>query len=167
MLFVFLQLWGYYIISDNFWKLTKRSIVLFYYSSRYFNITYPSRYILRHFLYCLGVFLDFSVIFGDLRNNRSFLGSYEKKWKNFHDILRAFMQIKNKLRHFWIVYVCFLIFRLFCGINIIFGHFQEVTKRSNVLLFVHQDILRLLVQVVLCFRLFCIVYICFLIFWQF
>ena len=75
--------------------------------------------------------------FGALTWNFTILGQLRKEVKYFyvirHDIKRTLVQIKNILRCFCIVYMCFLIFQPFWGINIRFCNFRAITKRSKFL----------------------------------
>lgn len=51
-------------IFGHYWAITKRSNVLFCYSSWYYRVIGVKSKNLRHFLYCVCVFLDVSIILG-------------------------------------------------------------------------------------------------------
>ncbi|KAG5619525.1 hypothetical protein H5410_004743 [Solanum commersonii] len=143
--------WVIYVIFSHFWAVTKRSKVLFCYSTRYSKLRREVKFcsvihhdilrslvqvefFLMHFWYCLCVFLDFLAILGNFRNIQPCFGQLRKEVKFCYiirqDILRSLVQVEKDLRLFCIVYVCFLIFRPFWGISVIFDHFQAVTKKS-------------------------------------
>ncbi|KAG5610350.1 hypothetical protein H5410_021631 [Solanum commersonii] len=90
-LLIFRPFWGIYVIVASQKKIEvcfvlfiyKRIKVLFLYLSRYFKVIGASQKFLKHFLYCLCVFPDFSAILGNLRNIRPFAGNYEKKFIYF------------------------------------------------------------------------------------
>ncbi|KAG5619520.1 hypothetical protein H5410_004738, partial [Solanum commersonii] len=125
---------------------TIKSKVLFSYSSRYSKIVTKRSKILFCYL------SRYSKPLWDIDEIFSHFRSFTKRRFFFvihHDIIKSFVQVKKNLRHFCIVYVCFLIFRSFWGIYVIFSHFQGI----YVILGHFRTAMR-----------FSIVYVCFLIF---
>ncbi|KAG5610349.1 hypothetical protein H5410_021630 [Solanum commersonii] len=120
----FLIILGIYIIFGHFWAVTKRSKVLFCYSSRYSKVVGASQQKIDAFFCIVCVFLDFLVILGNLRDIRPFSGSYKKK---------SLVQVKFLLRCVLYCLCVFIDFSAILGIYMIFDHFQAVAKRSRVL----------------------------------
>ncbi|KAG5619521.1 hypothetical protein H5410_004739 [Solanum commersonii] len=211
---IFLPFWGIYVKFGHYRSVTKRSKVLFSYSSRYYKVIGVSQNSFEAFFVsfiCFLIFWPFWGIYVIFSHFREVTKRSKILFVIHHDILMSLVQVEIYLRHFLYCLCVFVIFRSFWGIYVMFGRFRAITKRGIVLFtyssryskvigaslnfydvfcfvyvyllifwpfwgiyvifgnfrffsLIHHDILRSLVQVEIFLGIFCIVYVCFLIF---
>ncbi|KAG5619518.1 hypothetical protein H5410_004736 [Solanum commersonii] len=136
--------WSIYVIFGHFRVVSKRSKVLFCYSSRYSKVICASQkkfhvffFIVYVYFLIFGLFWGINIIFSHFQSvtkRSKVIGTSQFFLRCLLYYLCLFLDFLAILRRFMYFFnVFFFIFRPFWSINIIFGHFWVVTKRSKVL----------------------------------